>query len=203
MYFLYRIPILRKFMLLSQNFIFNFIYRRKLENKVNIFGFPIISLKKGADIQVGKNLTMISNSFFSEIGVDHPVIIRLLNKNSKLRIDNNVGISGGSICVAKEVVIENEVMLGSNVLIAETDFHSVEPYNRRYSKDSARAEKIVVKNNVYIGMNTIILKGVTIGENTVVGAGSIVTKNIPPNVIAAGNPCEVIREIDSYELQCN
>jgi acetyltransferase-like isoleucine patch superfamily enzyme len=202
MYFLYRIPVLRKFILLNQNFIFNFIYRRKLENKVNIFGFPIISIKKGADIQIGKNLTMISNSFFSEIGVDHPVIIRLLNKNSKLRIDNNVGISGGSICVGKEVVIENEVMLGANVLIADTDFHSVEPYNRRYRKDGVMSEKIVIKKNVFIGINTLILKGVTVGENSVVGAGSIVTNNIPPNVIAAGNPCKVIREINHYELQC-
>jgi acetyltransferase-like isoleucine patch superfamily enzyme len=200
MYFLYKIPVLKKFLLLSQNFFFNFFYRRKLNNKVNIFGFPIISIKKGADIQVGKNLTMISNSFFSEIGVDHPVIIRLLNKNSKLIINNNVGISGGSICVGKEVVIENEVMLGANVLIADTDFHSVEPYNRRYSKDTARAEKIIIKKNVFIGMNTIILKGVTIGENSVVGAGSIVTKNIPPNVIAAGNPCKVLREIKNSIL---
>jgi len=195
MYFLYRIPVLRKFMLLSQNFIFNFIYKRKFKRKINIFGFPIISIKKGADIKVGKNLTLVSTSFFNEIGVDHPVIIRLLEKKSKLRIDNNVGISGGSICVGKEVVIEDEVMLGANVLIADTDFHSVEPYNRRYRKDRVRSEKIVIKKKVFIGMNTIILKGVTIGENTVVGAGSIVTKNIPANVVAAGNPCKVIREI--------
>ena len=196
MYLLYGIPVLRKFMLLIQNVIFNLIYRRKLKNKVNIFGFPIISIKKGADIKVGKNLTLISNSFFSEPGVDHPVIIRLLKNNAKLRIDNNVGISGGSICVEKEVVIEDEVMLGANVLIADTDFHPVEPINRRYIRDSVRAEKIVIKRNVFIGMNTLVLKGVTIGENTVIGAGSIVTKNIPPDVIAAGNPCKVIREIN-------
>ena len=196
MYLLYRIPVLRKFMLFIQNVIFNLIYRRKLKSKVNIFGFPIISIKKGADIKVGKNLTLISNSFFSEPGVDHPVIIRLLKNNSKLRIDNNVGISGGSICVEKEVIIEDEVMLGANVLIADTDFHPVNPINRRYRRDSVKAEKIVIKRNVFIGMNTIILKGVTIGENTVVAAGSIVTKNIPPNVIAAGNPCKVVREIN-------
>ena len=196
MYLLYGIPVLRKFMLLSQNVIFNLIYRKKLKSKIKIFGFPIISIKKGADIKVGENLTLISNSFFSELGVDHPVIIRLLKNNSKLRIDNNVGISGGSICVEKEVVIEDEVMIGSNVLIADTDFHPLEPTNRRYRRDNVEAEKIVIKRNVFIGMNTIILKGVTIGENTVVGAGSIVTKNIPSNVIAAGNPCKVVREIN-------
>ena len=79
MHLLYRIPVLRKVFLLNQNVVFNLIYKRKLKNKVNIFGFPIISIKKGADIKIGKNLTLISNSFFSEPGVDHPVIIRLLN----------------------------------------------------------------------------------------------------------------------------
>lgn len=195
MHLLYRIPVLRKALLLNQNVIFDLIYRRKLKCKVNIFGFPIISIKKGADIKIGKNLTLISNSFFSETGVYHPVIIRLLNNNSKLRIDNNVGINGGSICVEKEVIIEDEVMLGANVLVADTDFHPVEPYNRRYRRDNVKSEKIVIKRNVFIGMNSIILKGVTIGENTVVGAGSIVTKNLPPNVIAVGNPCKVVREI--------
>ena len=193
---LYSILGLRKLLLITQNLLFNAVYGKTFKAKVKIFGFPIISIKKGADIKVGKNLILISNSFFSEPGVDHPVIIRLLKNNSKLRIDNNVGISGGSICVEKEVVIEDEVMLGSNVLIVDTDFHPVEPINRRYRRDSVKAEKIVIKRNVFIGMNTIILKGVTIGENTVVGAGSIVTKNIPPNVIAAGNPCKVVREIN-------
>jgi acetyltransferase-like isoleucine patch superfamily enzyme len=59
------------------------------------------------------------------------------------------------------------------------------------------SEKIVVKRIVFIGMNSIILKGVTIGKNTVVVAGSTVTKNIPPDVISGGNPCKVIREINS------
>ena len=86
------------------------------------------------------------------------------------------------------------------MLIADTSFHSVEPHNKRYRRDSAMAEKIVVERNVFIGMNTIILKGETIGENTVAGAVSIVTKNIPPNVIAARNPFKLIKEINSSDF---
>ena len=57
------------------------------------------------------------------------------------------------------------------------------------------AYPITVGNNVWIGAQVCVLPGVTIGDNTVIGAGSVVTKNIPANVLAAGNPCRVIREI--------
>ena len=87
-------------------------------------------------------------------------------------------------------------MLGADVLIADTDFHSIHPKSRKnndYSHDTAR--EICLMNNVFVGTRSIILKGVTIGENSVIGAGSVVTSSIPSNVIAAGNPCRVIREI--------
>ncbi len=58
--------------------------------------------------------------------------------------------------------------------------------------------KIIIRDNVFIGNNTIILPGITIGENVVVGAGSVVTKDIPPNVIAAGIPARVIKTIEEY-----
>ena len=60
---------------------------------------------------------------------------------------------------------------------------------------------ISIGNNVWIGGNTVILPGVTIGDNVVIGAGSVVTKNIPANMIAAGNPCRVIREIVEEDRQ--
>ncbi|MBP6585915.1 MAG: hypothetical protein KA215_09645 [Flavobacterium sp.] len=65
--------------------------------------------------------------------------------------------------------------------------------NKRH--ESSISKEIVIENNVFIGSNVTILKGVTIGENTVIGNGSVVTKSIPKNVIAAGNPAHVIREL--------
>ncbi len=197
----YRIPVLRKLILLHQNFIFNCLYREKFGNKVIIFGYPIVFIKRGADVKVGKNLTLISHSFFSEPGINHPVIIRLLKIDSKLEIGSNVGISGCSICVEKEVIIEKEVMLGANVSIADTDFHQIKPSNRRFCRGGVNNEEILIRRNVFVGMNSIILKGVTIGENSVIGAGSVVSKSIPANVVAGGNPCKVIREMNINNLQ--
>ncbi len=71
--------------------------------------------------------------------------------------------------------------------------HPVDPNERFSGKEFAK--KIIIGNNVWIGGSTIICPGVKIGDNVTVGAGSVVTKDIPNNVIAVGNPCRVIKKI--------
>jgi maltose O-acetyltransferase len=90
------------------------------------------------------------------------------------------------------------VHIGDNVLCAPyvqiyTAYHPVDPNIRLTGKELAAPIKI--GNNVWIGGGAIICPGVTIGDNTTIGAGSVVTKSIPENVVAAGNPCRVIREL--------
>ena len=63
------------------------------------------------------------------------------------------------------------------------------------------AGKVVIGDNVFIGMNSIILKGTTIGSNSIVGAGSVVTKSIPPLSVAAGNPARVVMDLETYYLK--
>jgi acetyltransferase-like isoleucine patch superfamily enzyme len=186
---------LRKFLLIMQNFFFNLIAPKKFGDKVNIFGFPIIHLVKGSQVRVGKNLVLISSAYFSEPGVNHPVIIRTLNPSAKIIIGDDVGISGGGIIAAEEISIGNGTMLGANVTITDTDFHPIEANNRRYNRQNVQTAKVTIEENVFVGMNSIILKGVRIGRNSVIGAGSVVTKSIPANSIAAGNPARIIGEI--------
>ena len=92
----------------------------------------------------------------------------------------------------------NKVKFGDNVFIAPncsfyTAGHPLDVETR--NKGLEYAKPIEVGNNVWIGGNVVILPGVKIGDNAVIGAGSVVTKNIPSNVLAVGNPCKVIREI--------
>ncbi|MBC6315780.1 sugar O-acetyltransferase [Listeria grandensis] len=92
----------------------------------------------------------------------------------------------------------NKVTIGKNVLIAPnvqiyTAKHPLDPDMRLMDKESALP--IVIEDNVWIGGGAIILAGVTIGKNSVIGAGSVVTKSIPPNAIAVGNPCRVVKEL--------
>lgn len=192
---LYSIWGLRKLLIISQNLLFNLIYRKVFNNKVTVFGLPIISIANASMITVGDHLVLISSSYFSGPGVNHPTIIRTLTPEARLQIGNNVGISGGGICVAKEVIIGDNVLMGANAFITDTDFHPVQPENRRFRDSTKDSKTVVIEDNVFIGMNSLILKGVTIGKSSVIGAGSIVTKDIPPDSIAFGIPAKVTRQI--------
>ncbi|MFT8312091.1 MAG: sugar O-acetyltransferase [Sporolactobacillus sp.] len=90
------------------------------------------------------------------------------------------------------IYVGNDVMFGPNVTIT-TAGHPINPYLRR--KKMQFNLSVTIKNNVWIGAQSVVLPGVTIGENSVIGAGSVVTKNIPDNVVAVGHPCKVLREI--------
>ena len=108
--------------------------------------------------------------------------------NVNIHIGNNCGFSGTVIGAGKNIVIGDNVRCGANTLITDSDWHQGDP---RTSPDS----DVVIENNVWLGYGVKVLKGVRIGENSVIGAGSIVTRNIPSNVIAAGNPCKVIKNL--------
>lgn len=101
----------------------------------------------------------------------------------------------------------NEIIIGDNVLIGPgtgifTPSHPINPKERVFINESGEiiygtfANKIIIENNVWIGGNVSILPGIVIGENSIIGAGSVITKNIPKNVIAVGNPCKVIKNLD-------
>ncbi len=91
------------------------------------------------------------------------------------------------------ITIGNSVLIAPNVTIAVTG-HPVHPELR--PQGEMYAFPVTIGNHVWIGSNVVICPGVTIGDNAVIGAGSIVTKDIPANSIAVGNPCRVIREIN-------
>ena len=162
---------------------------------VCFYGMPVVSMSKKSKIIIGDRVTLCSDSRFTALGVNHPVVLRTLRVGSQIYIGSDTGISGGAICAAINIAIGSECLLGANVTIADNDFHSTNPKNRRFNNDEndIRAASIEIHDNVFIGMNSTILKGVTIGENSVIGAGSIVTKNIIKNSSAAGCPAIHLR----------
>ena len=100
------------------------------------------------------------------------------------------------------VVDDVEIIVGNNVLFAPnctltTANHPINPDLRR--KGYQYAKKIVIGNNVWLGSNVVVLLGVTIGDNSVIAAGSIVSRDIPANVVAMGIPCRVVREISEQD----
>lgn len=173
----------------------------RCEHRLTLYGLPVVSVASASRMEVGRNVVLCSSSAHTALGVDHPVVLRTLTPGAELVIGDDVGISGGSICASRRVIIGSRVMLGANVTIADTDFHPISPDNRRYNTDPRRVNTadVIIGENVFIGTNSIVLKGVTIGDNSVIGAGSVVSRDIPPDVIAAGNPCTVVRKLNDQE----
>lgn len=99
---------------------------------------------------------------------------------------------GVRISSAESIRIGDNAMLAANVTISDSDWHGI--YNR--IRPFRCTKPVVIENNVWLGERVIVCKGVTIGENSVIGAGAVVTKDIPANVIAAGNPAKVLKTIN-------
>ena len=86
-------------------------------------------------------------------------------------------------------------MLGANATILDSDCHSLDPVKRQIKDCDIREAQVVIEDDVFVGMNSIILKGVTIGRGTVIAAGSVVTHSIPEHCLAGGNPAIVIKKL--------
>lgn len=99
---------------------------------------------------------------------------------------------GTSIAAKRLVKIGKKCLIGTYVNITDNNFHCVEP-ERRY--ETPPSDPVIIEDNVWLGTRVIVLPGVTIGEGSVIGAGSVVTRNIPARVLAAGVPARVIREL--------
>ncbi|MCZ7672776.1 MAG: acyltransferase [Chloroflexi bacterium] len=117
----------------------------------------------------------------------------LVAANGLLEIGDGTFINYGcSIAANKLVRIGKNCNIGTYVIMMDNDFHRLEP-ERRY--EFPESEPIILENNVWLGARVIVLKGVTIGEGSVIGAGSVVTKDIPPRSLAAGMPAKILREL--------
>lgn len=150
-------------------------------------GFPFFSCKNKSRIKIGDYCRFMSFTYGNLLGLNHRCILAVEN-NASISIGNFCGFSGVSIWAFDTVIIGNNVRCGANVTIMDGDAHFDDPR-------SGGSSPIIIEDNVWIGKDVTILKGVRIGKNSLVGANSVVTKSIPANVIAAGNPCRVIRPL--------
>lgn len=170
-------------------------YKWLSDNK-NISGKPVVfhpTLLKGkGKITFGENVQL--GVFSSPHFYSHYNYFEARHTHSIITIGNNVAISNAfSIEAFSKISIGDNVLIGVNCSIIDNDGHSLSIDNRCSSE--ANTGSVFIKNNVFLGDNVTILKGVTIGENSVIGNGAVVTKNIPDNVIAAGNPAKTIRNL--------
>ncbi len=163
---------------------------------LSLHGVPIITRYPGSVVTLGDRVNLCSSSRFTALGVARPVILRTLRTGATLAIGTDSGLSGTTICAARSVRIGERCLFGADVMITDTDFHPIAYEGRRYRSElDAQAEPVEIGDDVFVGARAIILRGVTVGEGSVVGAGSIVTRDIPAYSVCAGNPARVIRSL--------
>lgn len=113
-----------------------------------------------------------------------------------MKIGNNVGITNSCFVSTKGITIEDNVLIGGNCKFYDTDFHSIKYKERVLLSDiNKKSASIHIGEGAWIGGHCIILKGVTIGKRSVIGAGSVVTCDIPDCELWAGNPARFIRKL--------
>lgn len=148
-------------------------------------------------LSIGDNFVMTSGGGINPLSRGLKSHIHLAS-DARVTIGNNVGISSVTLWSKKEITIGDNTIIGANTTIIDTDAHPLFAKDRLVDLGKgAKVAPILIGNSVFIGSNCIILKGVSIGNRSIIAAGSIVTKDIPDDCIAGGNPAKVIKHISN------
>ncbi len=164
-----------------------------------------LSLSSKATINIGENFTFTSGGGINPLCRNKRGQI-FVESGGEILIGNNTGISSSCLWAKNKITIGNNVNIGGDCIIMDTDAHSLDWKIRaglitdesgEIINDTATAKSapIIIEDHAFIGTRSIILKGVTIGARSIIAAGSVVTKSIPSDCIAGGNPCKVIRKL--------
>lgn len=160
-------------------------------------GTPYVMVARGAKgMTIGKDFSMNNGISHNPIGMPQPCTF-FVDRGCELTIGDNVGISQTALIAHADITIGNNVKIGGGTCIYTSDFHSLDANIRRTGEDMNHRKSLPVNiaNDVFIGARCIILKGVTIGECAIIGAGSVVTKDVPAGEIWAGNPAKFIKRV--------
>lgn len=166
----------------------------RMPRGMRLRGVPIISQSRRGSVLVGSCFIAVSSARYNSIGLIQRVVIKTLGPNARIDIGNNVGVSGVTLSARSSIVIGDNVLLGSGVLITDNDAHPIKPEDR-HDPSRTLISPIVIEDEVFIGARAIILKGVRIGRGSVVAAGSVVSRDVPARTVVAGNPAQEVKKL--------
>ncbi|HOQ11005.1 MAG: putative acetyltransferase [Spirochaetes bacterium ADurb.Bin218] len=178
------------FMLKSEYF-----YRRRFLNRfASVAGRPMVwgvwnVVVYGPNIHLGKNCVIVGADGFRTT----LTTVSYNGHQGSIKIGDNVLIMNGvRVSSASEIVIGDDCMLANFCYIMDADWHDI--YDRTSSP--GKTAPVILERGVWVGDSAIICKGVRIGENSIIGAGSVVRKDVPPNCVVIGNPARVVKKLD-------
>lgn len=168
--------------------------RRKVKNRFgkNIKFSQKILINGNGSVDIGErcNFGVVNGGYYYK-GI---IELQARYENSKIIIGRNVSCNNNLfICAAEQVIIGDYTLIGEGVMIFDHNGHGIYPDERRTS--IGNVSPINIGENVWIGSRVIVLPGTKIGNNSIVGAGAVIKGEFPENVVIAGNPAKIIREL--------
>jgi acetyltransferase-like isoleucine patch superfamily enzyme len=173
-----------------------FFYRKHitLRGKVNVSGIPVLVFKRGGRAVLGKNVYLKSNKKSYHLNMHSPVKLMADQPGAIIEIGDYSRINGACIHAFKKITIGKNCLIAANCQIFDGNGHDLsmdDVYNRVNTVGDAK--EIVIEDAVWLGANVIVMPGVRIGKGSVIAAGSVVVKDIPPMSVAGGNPAKVLK----------
>lgn len=166
-----------------------------LNGSIKISGSPIIDIRKGSRLFIGDGVTLNSRNRGYHINMHSPVKLFADKRGAEIRIGNNTRIHGTCVHAYKRITIGNNCLIAANCQIMDGSGHDLSfPNTENRINTTGTIKPISIEDDVWIGANSVILPGVTIGKGSIISANSVVTKDIPPSVVAGGNPAIIIKD---------
>jgi acetyltransferase-like isoleucine patch superfamily enzyme len=166
---------------------------------LRVSGPVCIVLGKKGKIIVGDNFRLVSGKMYNSIGRNIKSCLRA-DVGSEIIIGNDVGMSNVCIWAKKSIKIGDNVKVGADAIIIDSDMHALNFRDRRNEQNdvaNAKSKSVEIGDDVFIGMRSIICKGVLIGDRAIIGAASVVTTSVPADETWAGNPARFIKKNDT------
>ena len=166
----------------------------EIKGKVTLNGIPLIEIMKGSRLYIGTDVSLNSNNKGYHINLHSPVKLLADRPGAVIRIGDKTRIHGTCIHAYQSVVIGNNCLIAANCQIFDGNGHDLsfpDVDNRINTKGTSKP--VTIEDSVWIGANSIVLPGVTIGRGSVVSANSVVVKDVPPMVVVGGNPAVIIK----------
>lgn len=183
-------------------FVISFIMHTKkglhIRKGVIFKGFPLIEIAEGAEVIIGENCTLNSSNRGYHVNMFSPVKIMADREGARIRVGKNTRIHGSCIHAYELIEIGNRCLIAANCQIIDGNGHELSFDNVMNRINTTSGSKpVIIEDDVWIGTGSIILPGVTIGRGSVVSAGSVVTKSIPPFCIYGGSPAKLIKSFEN------
>lgn len=174
--------------------------------RAEVHGYIYLDIHPESKVRIGNDFIFTSGECINPLCRNQRGCIVTERAESVIEIGDHVGMSSPCLWAKERITIGNYVKIGGDCIFMDSDAHNLDwrirnsqvMFSPMESLDihTCKCAPIVIEDHVLIGARSIILKGVTIGHGSVIGAGSVVVRDIPANCIAAGNPCVVIKMLE-------